>query len=82
MFNRRKSINLVMYCVGMTLEFLWYIPNTVEPGHRGDTDVDGWGTLDYSAELAQECERHHWSGALLGTGWGRPDTFTVGSASP
>lgn len=64
----------------MAPEFLWYIPNTVEPGHRGDTNADGWGTLDYSVDLAQECERHHWSGALLGTGWGRPDTFTVGAS--
>ena len=64
----------------MSREFLWYIPNTVEPGHRGDPGVDGWGTLDYSTDLALECERHHWSGALLGTGWGRPDTFTVGAS--
>jgi hypothetical protein len=32
----------------MSLEFLWYIPNTVEPGHRGDDTKDGWGTLDFS----------------------------------
>jgi len=64
----------------MTLEFLWYIPNTVEPGHRGDSDVDGWGSLDYSTDLALACEQHHWSGALIGTGWGRPDTLTVGTA--
>ncbi|SEL82104.1 LLM class flavin-dependent oxidoreductase [Streptacidiphilus jiangxiensis] len=61
-------------------EYLWYIPNTVEPGHRGDDTHDGWGTLDHSTELAQAVEDHGWSGALLGTGWGRPDTFTVAAA--
>ncbi|MGQ4478463.1 LLM class flavin-dependent oxidoreductase [Streptomyces sp. SAS_276] len=47
----------------MSPELLWYVPNTVEPGHRGDDTTDGWG------------------GALLGTGWGRPDTFTVAAAT-
>lgn len=64
----------------MSSEFLWYIPNTVDPGHRGDDTVEGWGSLDYSVELAQSVERHGWGGALLGTGWGRPDTFTVAAA--
>jgi alkanesulfonate monooxygenase len=61
-------------------EFLWYIPNTVEPGHRGDDTVVGWGSLDYSVDLALRAERHGWGGALIGTGWGRPDTFTVATA--
>ena len=64
----------------MGLDFLWYIPNTIEPDHRGDDTVDGWSSLDFSADLAQTCERHGWSGALLGTGWGRPDTFTVAAS--
>ncbi|MGW4580612.1 LLM class flavin-dependent oxidoreductase [Rhodococcus sp. YH1] len=64
----------------MSLEFLWYIPNTVEPGHRGDDTVDGWGSLDYSTDLALTTEQHGWAGALVGTGWGRPDTFTVATA--
>ncbi|MFF5076726.1 LLM class flavin-dependent oxidoreductase [Actinoplanes sp. NPDC000266] len=64
----------------MSPTFLWYIPNTVEPGHRGDDAVDGYGTLDHSVELALTAERHGWSGALIGTGWGRPDTFTVATA--
>lgn len=55
------------------MRFLWYIPNTVSPGHRGDTDA----TLDDSTELARIAEKHGWEGALIGTGWGRPDTFTV-----
>jgi alkanesulfonate monooxygenase len=61
-------------------EFLWYIPNTVEPGHRGDDTTSGWGSIEYSTELARAAEDHGWSGALLGTGWGRPDTFTVAAA--
>ncbi|GAA0908192.1 LLM class flavin-dependent oxidoreductase [Pseudonocardia zijingensis] len=61
-------------------EFLWYVPNTVEPGHRGDDTVDGWGSLDYSVRLAEAAERHGWGGALIGAGWGRPDTFTVATA--
>jgi alkanesulfonate monooxygenase len=64
----------------MSQEFLWYIPNTVEPGHRGDDTTTGWGTLDFSTELAHAAEDHGWGGALLGTGWGRPDTFTVATA--
>lgn len=64
----------------MSAEHLWYIPNTVEPGHRGDDATDGWGTLDFSTDLALAAEAHGWGGALLGTGWGRPDTFTVGTA--
>ncbi len=64
----------------MSLEFLWYIPNTVEPGHRGDDTTSGWGSIEYSTDLARLAEDHGWSGALLGTGWGRPDTFTVATA--
>ncbi|WP_042366363.1 LLM class flavin-dependent oxidoreductase [Streptacidiphilus neutrinimicus] len=61
-------------------EYLWYIPNTVEPGHRGDDAHEGWGTLEHSTELAHAVEDHGWAGALLGTGWGRPDTFTVAAS--
>jgi alkanesulfonate monooxygenase len=64
----------------VSLEFLWYIPNTVEPGHRGDDVAGGWASLSLSTELAQIAEDHGWSGALLGAGWGRPDTFTVATA--
>ncbi|HEY3870710.1 MAG TPA: LLM class flavin-dependent oxidoreductase [Actinocrinis sp.] len=56
---------------------LWYIPNTVEPGHRGDDTTSGWGSVEYSTDLARTAEDHGWGGALLGTGWGRPDTFTL-----
>ncbi|HEX4832110.1 MAG TPA: LLM class flavin-dependent oxidoreductase [Trebonia sp.] len=59
---------------------LWYIPNTVEPGHRGDDVTTGWADLELIAELAGIAERHGWSGALLGTGWGRPDTLTIATA--
>ncbi|MGW0783165.1 LLM class flavin-dependent oxidoreductase [Streptomyces sp. NPDC002913] len=64
----------------MSPKFLWYIPNTVEPGHRGDDTTTGWGSIEYSTDLALTAEAHGWSGALLGTGWGRPDTFTVATA--
>jgi alkanesulfonate monooxygenase len=61
-------------------QLLWYIPNTVEAGHRGDDVTSGWANLSQSAELARIVEDHGWGGALLGTGWGRPDTFTVATA--
>ncbi|GAA1681621.1 LLM class flavin-dependent oxidoreductase [Kribbella yunnanensis] len=64
----------------MTAEFLWYIPNQVEPGHRGDDATSGHNSLDRLTELALLTEQHGWGGALLGTGWGRPDTFTVAAA--
>ncbi|AZQ39896.1 LLM class flavin-dependent oxidoreductase [Streptomyces cyaneochromogenes] len=64
----------------MSPEFLWYVPNTVEPGHRGDDTTAGWGSIEYSTDLARAAEEHGWGGALLGTGWGRPDTFTVATA--
>lgn len=64
----------------MSHEFLWYIPNTVEPGHRGDDTSDGWGSLGFSTDLALAAEQHGWGGALIGTGWGRPDTFTLATA--
>jgi alkanesulfonate monooxygenase len=61
-------------------EFLWYIPNTIDPGHRGDDVAGGWADLDLSTELARIAEDSGWAGALIGTGWGRPDTFTVATA--
>jgi alkanesulfonate monooxygenase len=64
----------------MSREFLWYVPNTVEPGHRGDDTSAGWGSLDYSVGLATAAEDHGWGGALIGTGWGRPDAFTLATA--
>jgi alkanesulfonate monooxygenase len=64
----------------MNPTFLWYIPNTVEPGHRGDDAVEGYGSLDHLTELAHLAEVHGFTGALIGTGWGRPDTFTVATA--
>ena len=64
----------------MSSEFLWYIPNQIDPGHRGDDTVDGHNSLDTLTEHAQALEASGWTGALLGTGWGRPDTFTVATA--
>lgn len=61
-------------------EFLWYVPNQVHPGHRGDAAVENHNSLDTLTAHAKALERNGWKGALLGTGWGRPDTFTVATA--
>lgn len=64
----------------MSAEFLWYIPNQVDPGHRGDPTTDGHNSLETLVSHATALEDHGWTGALLGAGWGRPDTFTVATA--
>ena len=61
-------------------EFLWYIPNQVRPGHRGDAAVEHHNALETLTRHAVALEKHGWRGALLGAGWGRPDTFTVATA--
>ena len=61
-------------------EFLWYIPNQVEGGHRGDVSHTAPSSLETLRSQAEALERHGWGGALIGTGWGRPDTFTVATA--
>ncbi|MBY5355999.1 LLM class flavin-dependent oxidoreductase [Rhizobium leguminosarum] len=61
-------------------EFLWYIPNDVKAGHRGDSAVENHNSLDTLTSHARALEEHGWKGALIGTGWGRPDTFTVAAA--
>jgi alkanesulfonate monooxygenase len=64
----------------MSLEFLWYIPNEVTPGHRGDAVTADHNSLKALTTQAKALEEHGWKGALLGTGWGRPDTLTVATA--
>ncbi|MFC9659722.1 LLM class flavin-dependent oxidoreductase [Nocardia sp. NPDC127606] len=64
----------------MSLEFLWYIPNQVTPGHRGEPVAADHNSLDTLTTQAKALEAHGWKGALLGTGWGRPDTLTVAAA--
>ncbi|MGO1949354.1 MAG: LLM class flavin-dependent oxidoreductase [Mycobacteriaceae bacterium] len=64
----------------MTDTYLWYIPNQNEPGHRGDDTVADHNSLDRLTRQAWSLEEHGWEGALLGTGWGRPDNFTVATA--
>ncbi|MFC0436980.1 LLM class flavin-dependent oxidoreductase [Kutzneria buriramensis] len=64
----------------MSSELLWYIPNQADPGHRGDTVTDDHNSLATLTEHARALERHGWDGALIGTSWGRPDTFTVATA--
>jgi alkanesulfonate monooxygenase len=61
-------------------EFLWYIPNQAAPGHRGEPVSAGHNSLTTLTAQAEALERHGWKGALLGAGWGRPDTFTVAAA--
>jgi len=61
-------------------EFLWYIPNDANAGHRGDVPVENHNSLVTLAEQARALEQHGWKGALIGAGWGRPDTFTVAAA--
>lgn len=61
-------------------EFLWYIPNDVKAGHRGDSAVENHNSLDTLTSHARALEEHGWKGALIGTGWGRPDTFTVAAS--
>ncbi|MFD7307245.1 LLM class flavin-dependent oxidoreductase [Promicromonospora sp. NPDC059942] len=64
----------------MADDILWYIPNQTHPGHRGDDATHGHNSLDTLTEHATQLEKHGWDGALLGTSWGRPDTFTVATA--
>ncbi|MBY8870285.1 LLM class flavin-dependent oxidoreductase [Micromonospora sp. PLK6-60] len=64
----------------MGAEFLWYIPNQVQPGHRGDDVTADHNSLRTLTSHATAVEEHGWGGALIGTGWGRPDTFTVAAA--
>ncbi|MGU3401230.1 LLM class flavin-dependent oxidoreductase [Brucellaceae bacterium D45D] len=66
--------------MSMASEFLWYIPNDTKPGHRGDTAKPDHNSLDALLAQATAVENHGWKGALIGTGWGRPDTFTVATA--
>lgn len=61
-------------------EFLWYIPNQVNAGHRGEPVTADHNSLDTLTIQAKALEDHGWHGALLGTGWGRPDTFTVAAS--
>jgi alkanesulfonate monooxygenase len=63
-----------------TPEFLWYIPNQTDAGHRGDDAIPDHNSLEALTRQAKAVEEHGWTGALLGAGWGRPDTFTVATA--
>jgi len=64
----------------VSFEFLWYIPNQVTPGHRGEPVAADHNSLDTLTAQARALEDHGWQGALIGAGWGRPDTFTVATA--
>jgi alkanesulfonate monooxygenase len=64
----------------MSFEFLWYIPNQATPGHRGEPVTADHNSLGTLTAQARALEDHGWKGALIGAGWGRPDTFTVATA--
>lgn len=59
---------------------LWYIPNEVHAGHRGDASAVDHNSLETLAGQARALEASGWQGALIGAGWGRPDTFTLSAA--
>ena len=59
---------------------LWYIPNEVHSGHRGDAAAVDHNSLETLAGQARALEDSGWQGALIGAGWGRPDTFTLSAA--
>lgn len=61
-------------------EFLWYIPNDIKAGHRGDIADENHNSLDTLTAQAKALEDYGWKGALIGTGWGRPDSFTIATA--
>ena len=61
-------------------EVLWYIPNQIQPGHRGDNVDQAPSSLETLTAHARALEDNGFRGALLGSGWGRPDTFTVAAA--
>jgi alkanesulfonate monooxygenase len=52
----------------MSLQLLWYIPNQVQPGHRGDNVAEGHNSLETLTSHAKALEEHGWNGALIGTG--------------
>ncbi|MGO7522760.1 alkanesulfonate monooxygenase, partial [Rhizobium brockwellii] len=41
-------------------EFLWYIPNDVKAGHRGDSAVENHNSLDTLTSHAKALEEHGW----------------------
>lgn len=44
-------------------EYLWYIPNQVKAGHRGDDNIaDGHNSLETLTEQARALEDHGWRG--------------------
>lgn len=61
-------------------EILWYIPNEVQAGHRGDPPNAGHNSLETLTAHARALEHNGFTGALIGTSWGRPDTFTLATA--
>ena len=42
-------------------DFLWYIPNEVRAGHRGDIAAEGHNSLDVLTSHADALEAYGWS---------------------
>lgn len=61
-------------------DYLWYIPNQIELGHRGDAAGEDHNSLATLTGLAGAIEASGWQGALIGTSWGRMDTMTLATA--
>src|SRR5580704_569344 len=78
--RRLQSTAMAVPLMSNSPEVLWYIPNQVQPGHRGDSAVEAHNSLETLTSHARALEDHGWKGALIGSGWGRPDTFTVAAA--
>jgi alkanesulfonate monooxygenase len=75
-----QSLKMQVDNMSSNSEFLWYIPNDVKAGHRGDSSTENHNSLETLTSHARTLEEHGWRGALVGTGWGRPDTFTIATA--
>jgi alkanesulfonate monooxygenase len=48
----------------VSLEFLWYIPNQVQSGHRDDDVGEGHNSLDTLTGQARALEENGWAGPL------------------
>lgn len=59
--------------------YLWYVPNQARAGFRGDEPHEDHNSLETLTRHVRAIEDNGWEGSLIGTGWHRPDTFTLGA---
>ena len=64
-----QSLKMQVDNMSSNSEFLWYIPNDVKAGHRGDSSTENHNSLETLTSHARALEEHGWRGALVGTGW-------------